>query len=129
MYYYCFIYEKCLFDNNLAACTRESQYNARLSFWICLESSKSQSFSSASSLCNCVGKTMKNLKQHKADGLDDISMMPLNETAEQIAPAIMLLFQVSLNQGINLFHGIEQLLYQFFEKASNEMHIRRTPLS
>ena len=49
--------------------------------------------------CEGMVKLLKNLKSHKADGPDDIPLMLLNEAADEIAPAITLLFQASLNQG------------------------------
>ena len=49
--------------------------------------------------CKGVVKLLKNLKQHKAAGPNDIPLMLLKEAADEIAPAITLLFQASLNQG------------------------------
>ena len=49
--------------------------------------------------CEGVFKPLKNLKLHKAARPDDISLMLLKEAADEIAPAITLLFQASLNQG------------------------------
>ena len=55
--------------------------------------------------CEGVVKLLKNIKPHKAAGPDDISLMLLKEAADEIAPAITLLFQPSLNQGTLLRHG------------------------
>ena len=44
-------------------------------------------------------KQLKNIKPHKAAGPDDIPLLLLIEAADEIAPAITLLFQASLNQG------------------------------
>ena len=43
-------------------------------------------------------KPLKNLKPHKAAWPDDIPLMLPKEAAEEIAPAITLLFQASMNQ-------------------------------
>ena len=49
--------------------------------------------------CEGVVRLLKNLKPHKAARPDDITLMLLIESADEIAPAITLLFQASLNQG------------------------------
>ena len=49
--------------------------------------------------CEGVVKPLKNRKPHKAAGPDEIPLMLLKEAADEIAPAITLLFQASLNQG------------------------------
>ena len=49
--------------------------------------------------CKGVVKLLKNLKPHKAAGPDDILLMLHKEAADEIAPAINLLFQASLNHG------------------------------
>ena len=49
--------------------------------------------------CEGAVKLLKNLKPHKAAGPDDIPLMLAKEAADEIAPAITLLFKVSLNQG------------------------------
>lgn len=49
--------------------------------------------------CAGVAKLLRNLKPHKATGPDGIPARLLRETAEQIAPAVTLLFQASLDQG------------------------------
>ena len=46
-----------------------------------------------------VTKLLKNLKPHKSTGPDGISAKVLKETADQISPAVTLLFQASLRQG------------------------------
>ena len=71
--------------------------------------------------CKGVVKLLKNLKPHKAAGPDDIPLMLLREAADEIAPAITLLFQASLNQGTLLRHGARHLLYQFLRKVLNQM--------
>ncbi|XP_030834108.1 uncharacterized protein LOC115921130 [Strongylocentrotus purpuratus] len=49
--------------------------------------------------CKGVTKLLKRLKPHIATWPDEISARMLKETAEQISPAITLLFQASLHQG------------------------------
>ena len=49
--------------------------------------------------CEGAVKLLKNHKPHKATGPDDIPLMLAKEAADEIAPAITLLFQASLNQG------------------------------
>ena len=49
--------------------------------------------------CKVVAELLKNLESHKAAVPEDISLMQLKDAAEEIAPAITLLFQASLNQG------------------------------
>ena len=48
--------------------------------------------------CEGVVKLLKNVKPHKAAGPDDIPLMLFNEATDEIALAITLLFQASLNQ-------------------------------
>ena len=63
--------------------------------------------------CEGVVKLLKKLKQHKAAGPDNIPLMLLKEAAEEIFPAITLLFEASLNQIASLRHGLGHLLYTF----------------
>ena len=49
--------------------------------------------------CERAVKQLKNLKPQKAAGPDDIPLMLLKEAAYEIAPAIALLFQATLNHG------------------------------
>ena len=70
--------------------------------------------------CKGVVKLLKYLKPHKAAGPDDIPLMLLSEAADEIAPAITLLLQASLNQGTLLRHGVRHL-YQFLRKVLNQM--------
>ena len=70
--------------------------------------------------CKGVVKLLKNLKPHKAAGPDDIPLMLLKDAADEIAPAITLLFHASLNQGTLLRHGVRHL-YQLLGKVLNQM--------
>ena len=78
--------------------------------------------------CKGVVKLLKNLKPHKAAGPDDIPLMLLREAADEIAPAITLFFQASLNQGTLLRHGVRHL-YQFLGKVLNQMQANYRPFS
>ena len=49
--------------------------------------------------CAGVVKLLENLKPHKAGGPDGLPARLLKELAEEIAPAVTLLFQTSINQG------------------------------
>ena len=48
---------------------------------------------------NGVNKLLQHLNPHKATGPDEVSARLLKETAQQVAPALTLLFQASLDQG------------------------------
>ena len=47
----------------------------------------------------CVTNLLQNLNSHKAYGSDQISIRFLKETSTQIAPVLLLIFKVSLQQG------------------------------
>ena len=49
--------------------------------------------------CEGVVKLLKKLKPHEAAGPDDIHPMLPTQSAEQIAPAIILFFQTNINNG------------------------------
>ena len=49
--------------------------------------------------CKGVTKLLRNLKPHKATGPDGIPARLLKETATEVAPAVILLFQASLDRG------------------------------
>ena len=68
--------------------------------------------------CKGVVKLLKNLKPHKAAGPDDIPLMLLKEAADEIAPAITLLFQASLNQGNTPSTWRKALVVPIFKKGS-----------
>ena len=63
--------------------------------------------------CEGVVKLLKNLNPQKAAGPDDIPLMLLIEAADDIAPAITLLFKASLSHGTLLRLGVRHLSYQF----------------
>ena len=64
-----------------------------------LGSSPHPSVSNIKISINGVTKLLRNLKPFKATGPDGIPARLLRETAEEIAPAVTLLFQASLDQG------------------------------
>ena len=71
--------------------------------------------------CKGVVKVLQNLKPHKAAGPDDVSMMLLEEAAEESSLTITLLFQASLNQGTLLGNTptwSKALVVQIFKKCS-----------
>ena len=68
--------------------------------------------------CESVVKPLKNLKPHKAAGPDDIPLMLLIEAADEIASAITLIFQASLNQGNTPSTWRKALVVSIFKKGS-----------
>ena len=68
--------------------------------------------------CKGVVKLLKYPKPHKAAGPDDIPLMLLREAADEIAPAITLLFQASLRQGNTPSTWRMALVVPIFTKGS-----------
>ena len=79
--------------------------------------------------CKGVVKLVKNLKPHKAAGPDDIPLMLLREAADEIAPAITLLFQASLNQGNTPSTWRKALVVPIFKKGSKSDASNYRPIS
>ena len=79
--------------------------------------------------CKGVVKLLKNLKPHKAAGPDDIPLMLLREAADEIAPAITLLFHASLNQGNTPSTWRKALVVQIFKKGSKSDASNYRPIS
>ena len=79
--------------------------------------------------CNGVIKLLRNLKPYKATGPDGIPAKLLKETAEQIAPAITLLFQASLNQGCVPSTWKEAHVVPVFKKGSRSTPSNYRPIS
>ena len=79
--------------------------------------------------CEGVVKLLKNLTPHKADGPDDILLMLLKEAADEIAPAITLLFQASLNQGNTPSTWRKALVVPIFKKGSKSDASNYRPIS
>ena len=78
--------------------------------------------------CEGVVKLLKNLKPHMVAGPDDIPLMLLREAADEIAPAITLLFQASLNQG-NTPSTWRNALVPIFKKGSKSDASNYRPIS
>ena len=79
--------------------------------------------------CEGVVKQLKNLKPHKAAGPDNIPLMLLMEAAEEIARAITLLFQASLNQGNTPSTWYKALVIPIFKKGSKSDASNHQPIS
>ena len=79
--------------------------------------------------CEGVVKLLKNLKPHKAAGPDDIPLMLHKEAADEIAPAITLLFQASLNYGNTPSTWRKALVVPIFKKGSKSDANNYRPIS
>ena len=74
-------------------------------------------------------KLLKNINPHKASGPDGIPARLLKETAEEIAPAITLLYQASLNQGRVPSAWKKALIVPIFKKGSRSSPANYRPIS
>ena len=72
---------------------------------------------------------LKNLKPHTAAGPDDIPMMLHREAADEIAPAITLLFQASSNQWNTPSTWRRALVVPIFKKGSKPDASNYRPIS
>ena len=79
--------------------------------------------------CEGVVNLLKNLKPHKAALPDDIPLMLLKETADEITLAITLLFQASLYQGNTPSTWRKALVVPIFKKGSKSDASRYRPIS
>ena len=79
--------------------------------------------------CNGVSKLLRNLKPHKATGPDGIPARLLKETAIEIAPAVSLLFQTSLDQGNVLASWKTALVVPIFKKGNSSSAANYRPIS
>ena len=79
--------------------------------------------------CEDVIKLLKNLKPHKAAGHDEIPLMLFKKAADEIAPAITLLFQASLNQGNTPSTWRKALVVPNFKKGSKSDASNYRPIS
>jgi hypothetical protein len=79
--------------------------------------------------CNGVTKLLRNLKPHKASGPDGIPARLLKETAEEIAPAITLLFQASLDQGTVPSQWKKASVVPIFKKGCRSTPSNYRPIS
>ena len=78
---------------------------------------------------NGVTKLLKNLKTHTAPGPDGIPTTLLKETAVEIAPAVALLFQASINQGKVPAAWKKALVVPLFKKGSRSEASNYRPIS
>ncbi len=78
---------------------------------------------------NGVIKLLKTLKPHTAAGPDGIPTMLLKVTAEEIAPAITLLFQASIDQGKVPASWKKALIVPLFKKGSRSESANYRPIS
>ncbi|XP_072020312.1 uncharacterized protein [Amphiura filiformis] len=69
---------------------------------------------------NGVIKLLKNLKPHTASGPDGIPAKLLKETAEELAPAVTLLFQASINQGRVPSHWKKACIVPIYKKEADQ---------
>ena len=76
-----------------------------------------------------VVEQLKNLKPHKAAGPEDIPLMLHKKAADEIVPAITLLFQASLNQGNTPSTWRQELVVPIFEKGSKSDASNNRPIS
>ena len=79
--------------------------------------------------CNGVAKLLRNLKIHKATGPDGIPARLLKETASELAPAVTLLFQVSLDRGKVPSSWKEALIVPIFKKGNRSSAANYRPIS
>jgi len=68
---------------------------------ICLDSNQFPDVSDISVHTGGVAKMLRELNEHKASGPDQLTARLLKEVANEIAPALALLFQASLHQDRN----------------------------
>jgi len=78
---------------------------------------------------NGVAKLLRNLKPHKATGPDGLPARLLKETASEIAPAVSLLFQVSLDQGKVPASWKVALIAPVFKKGNRSSAANYRPIS
>ncbi|XP_072018350.1 uncharacterized protein [Amphiura filiformis] len=74
-------------------------------------------------------KLLKNLNPYKASGPDGVPARLLKETAEEIAPAISLLYQASLDQGSVPSSWKKALVVPIFKKGSRSSPANYRPIS
>ncbi|XP_072043470.1 uncharacterized protein [Amphiura filiformis] len=79
--------------------------------------------------CSGVIKLLRNLKAHKATGPDGVPAMLLKQIAEEIAPAITLLFQASLDQGSVPPAWKKALVVPVFKKGCRSLASNYRPIS
>ena len=76
-----------------------------------------------------VHKLLKNLKTHKATGPDSIPAFTLKAAADELAPALAVLFQLSLDQGEIPADWREALVVPIFKKGDKHQASNYRPVS
>ena len=76
-----------------------------------------------------ITKLLRNLNPHKASGPDGVPARLLKETAEEIAPAISILFQTSLDQGSVPSAWKKALVVPLFKKGNRSLPSNYRPIS
>ena len=79
--------------------------------------------------CEGVAKLLRNLKAHKAAGPDGLPARLLKETASEIAPAVTLLFQASIDQGSVPSTWKKAMVVPLFKKGSRSSAANYRPIS
>jgi hypothetical protein len=91
--------------------------------------SKHPSMVDISVSCSGVAKLLRNLKPHKAAGPDGVPARLLKEVANEIAPAITLLFQATINQGKLPSSWRKALIFPLFKKGNRSLASNYRPIS
>ena len=76
-----------------------------------------------------VHKLLKNLKVHKATGLDEIPAYILKTAADELAPALAILFQLSMDQGEIPQDWKQALVVPIFKKGDKHLPSNYRPVS
>ena len=76
-----------------------------------------------------VDKLLQQLNPHKATGPDEVSSRLLKETSHQVAPALTLLFQASLNQGKVPDEWKSANITPLFKKGDRSAAVNYRPVS
>jgi hypothetical protein len=76
-----------------------------------------------------VAKLLRNTKPHKATGPDGVPARLLKEVAEEIAPAITILFQASINQGVVPSSWKKASVVPLFKKGNRSSAANYRPIS
>ena len=79
--------------------------------------------------CSGVAKLLRNLKPHKAAGPDGVPARLLKEVANELAPAITLLFQASINQGRLPAVWKKAMIFPLFKKGNRSLASNYRPIS
>jgi hypothetical protein len=76
-----------------------------------------------------VAKLLKNLKQHKATGPDEIPAMILKTAANELAPALSIFFQASVSQGVLPADWRKATVVPIFKKGDKSKASNYRPVS